>query len=289
MDKSKFTVKPLGWWTALMLAALVTGCWLSGGGGNGINNPAPTSPGAGTGTGLPGGHGPAPVVLGTAGSFVILTKTGITNTASHTSAVSGNIGASPVTSAAMDNVFCSEITGTIYGVDATYTGSGTLTCFLPGTTGVTPNANKTFVDTAVLDMGTAYTNAAGRTADFSGIGAGEIGGMTLPAGTYKWGTGVSVNRNVILNGGPNDVWIFQVAQGITVASGVNVILTGGALAKNVFWQSFGAVNLGTTSHMEGVILSQTAITLNTGASANSRLFAQTAVSLDANAVTQPAP
>jgi len=68
-----------------------------------------------------------------------------------------------------------------------------------------------------------------------------------------------------------------------------VILTGGALPKNVFWQAAGVVGIGTTAHMEGVILAQTAITLNTGASANSRLLAQTAVTLDGNAVTQPAP
>lgn len=143
--------------------------------------------------------------------------------------------------------------------------------------------------TAVTNMLTAYTDAAGRAPDFTELGAGNIGGMTLPAGTYKWSTGVTIPTNVTLNGGPNDVWIFQIAQGITQASAAQVILTGGALAKNVFWQSFGLVDIGTTAHMEGVILSQTAITLRTGASANSRLLAQTAVTLDANAVTQPAP
>jgi hypothetical protein len=64
--------------------------------------------------------GPAPVNLGTAGNFVILTKTGITNVPA--SAITGNIGASPITAAAMDNVTCAEIKGTIYGADAAYTG-----------------------------------------------------------------------------------------------------------------------------------------------------------------------
>jgi len=113
--------------------------------------------------------------------------------------------------------------------------------------------------------------------------------MTLPPATYKWSTGVTILTDVTLNGGPNDVWIFQIAQGITQASAAQVILTGGALPKNVFWQAAGVVDIGTTAHMEGVILAQTAITLNTGASANSRLLAQTAVTLDSNAVTQPAP
>jgi hypothetical protein len=93
----------------------------------------------------------------------------------------------------------------------------------------------------------------------------------------------------MLTGGPNDVWIFQVAQGITVGPGVKIILAGGALPKNIFWQSFGVVSLDTTAHFEGVVLAQTSITLRTGATVNGRLLAQTAVTLDRNTVTQPAP
>lgn len=39
--------------------------------------------------------------------------------------------------------------------------------------------------------------------------------------------------------------------------------------------------------MEGIVLAQTGITLATGASVNGRLLAQTAVTLQMNAVTQP--
>jgi len=141
----------------------------------------------------------------------------------------------------------------------------------------------------VLDMGTAYADAEGRTPDYNEVGAGNIGGMTLPPATYKWTTGVSILTDVTLNGGANDVWIFQIAQGITQASAAQVILTGGALPKNVFWQAAGVVALGTTAHMEGIVLSKTAITLATGATVNGRLLAQTAVTLQKNTVTQPAP
>jgi hypothetical protein len=275
----KFT-KPLTWLTALLLAVAVASC--GGGsskGSSAINNPAPTSAGAGTGTGGVGGKGPSPVNLFSisTNNFAILTKTGITNV--HTSAITGNIGASPIAATAMDNVFCPEITGLIYGVDATYVGNGTVTCFH----GTAPD--KTLVDNAVLDMGTAYTDAAGRTADFTEVGAGNISGMTLPAGTYKWGTGVQIVTDVTLNGSANDVWIFQISQGLTQSSGAHVNLTGGALAKNVFWQAFGVVDIGTTAVMNGVILAQTAIALKTGASATGRLLAQTAVTLQVNTVT----
>lgn len=73
-----------------------------------------------------------------------------------------------------------------------------------------------------------------------------------------------------------------------VSNGVNIKLTGGALAKNIFWQVGGAVTIGTTAHVEGNILSQTMIAMKTGASINGRLLAQTAVTLQMNTVTKAA-
>jgi hypothetical protein len=121
------------------------------------------------------------------------------------------------------------------------------------------------------------------------MGAGEIGGLTLVPGLYKWSTGVSISTAVTLSGGPNDVWIFQIAQGLTQAPAMNVVLAGGAKPKNIFWQIAGAVTIGTTAHMEGIVLSKTSIVLQNRASVNGRLLAQTAVVLDQNAVTKPAP
>jgi hypothetical protein len=235
-------------------------------------------------TGTDVASGPMPVNLLTAGDFVILTKTGITNV--HTSAITGDIGASPITAASMDNVFCSEITGTIYGADAGYTGSGSTTCFA----GAAPD--NTLVANAVLDMGTAYNDAAGRTTpDFTELHAGDISGKTLVPGLYKWGTNVLINTDTTLNGGANDVWIFQISGDIIQASATSVFLTGGALAKNVFWQVAGGtgVAINTNATFEGIVLAEKGITVNTGATVNGRLLSQTAVTLDQNAVTQPAP
>ena len=89
------------------------------------------------------------------------------------------------------------------------------------------------------------------------------------------------------NGGPNDVWIFQIAGGITMANGKMVALTVGAQPNNIFWQSFGSVTIGTTAHFEGIVLAQTSITIGTGASVKGILLTQTAVTLNANAVTKP--
>ena len=215
----------------------------------------------------------APVNLGSAGNFAILSKTGITDV--FASAIVGNVGTSPITGAAL-LLTCGEVSGKIYTVDA----AGPLPCRVTDATRLTA---------AVGDMGFAYDDAAGRVApDFTALGAGQIGGMTLAPGLYKWGTGVLISKNVTLSGGPNDVWIFQVAGTLNQASATRVTLAGGAQAKNIFWVVAGAVTLGTTAHFEGVVLSKTMIAANTGASVNGRLLAQTAVTLQRNRVTQPA-
>lgn len=212
--------------------------------------------------------------LGTAGNFVILSKTGITNVPA--SAITGDVGTSPITGAA-NLLSCPEVTGNVYSVDA----AGPAPCSV---------ADPSRLTTAVSDMETAYTHAAGRVIpDATDLGAGDISGLTIAPGLYKWTTGVSINSDVTLSGGPNDVWIFQIAGDLTMAAAMKVTLAGGALARNIFWQTFGVANFGTTSQFEGVLLSQTSITLQTGASANSRLLAQTAVVLDQNTVVQPAP
>ncbi|MBU3156493.1 ice-binding family protein [Clostridium estertheticum] len=80
-----------------------------------------------------------------------------------------------------------------------------------------PTSNN--LTTAVSDLETAYTDAAGRASNYNELYTGDISGQTLTPGVYKWGIGVSINSDVTLSGGPNDVFIFQVAKGITQASG----------------------------------------------------------------------
>ena len=136
-------------------------------------------------------------------------------------------------------------------------------------------------------METAYGDAAGRAADYNGLHAGDISGKTLTRGVYKWGTDVLINSDVTLNGGANDVFIFQVSGKITQANGKKIILTGGAQAKNIFWVSAGTVAIGTDAVFKGIILGMTDITMGTNASINGRLLAQTAVTLDQNTIVDP--
>ena len=222
--------------------------------------------------------GPAAVNLGTAGNFAILAKSGISTTG--TTHVTGDIGVSPITATGMTG-FALVAPPTTFTTSALVTGNVYAADYDPPT--------PTYMTTAVSDMETAYTAAAGVTAPAPVVelGAGNIGGMTLAPGVYKWSTGVIIPTDVTLAGGANDVWIFQIAQTLDLSNGIHVNLSGGAQASNIFWQVAGQTTLGTTSVFNGNILDLKAIVLNTGATLNGRALAQTAVTLDAATVSAP--
>jgi len=220
--------------------------------------------------------GQTAVVLGTAGNYVILAKTAITNISP--SAVTGDLGLSPAAESYITGLALTDATG--YSTSAQVTGK----IYAADMASPTP-INLT---TAVNNMITAYNDAAGRSLpDFVELGTGNIGGKTLVPGLYKWTNNVTIPSNITITGSSTDVWIFQIAGNLNMSTGVNVTLSGGALAKNIFWQVAGQATFGTTTHFEGIILSMTGITFQTNASFNGRALAQTAVVLDHNTITQP--
>ncbi|MFN3712038.1 MAG: ice-binding family protein [Alcanivoracaceae bacterium] len=229
-------------------------------------------------TGTDVSSSPTAVDLGTAENYVILAKTGISTTG--TTRITGDIAVSP------------EFLTAITGFSETLAPAGTFATsplvtgnlFAADLTAPTPD----LLTTAVSDMELAYADAAGRVdPDFNELGAGEIGGLTLDPGLYKWGTGVLVSSDVTLHGSANDVWIFQIAQNLKLEDGRAVILTGGALPENVFWQVAGEVTLQPSATFNGIILSQTGVVLKSGATINGRALAQTAVTLISNTVNEP--
>jgi len=224
--------------------------------------------------------GPAVVNLGTAGNYAILAQTGISTVPG--SMVTGDIAVSPAAATYLTgftltadptNVFATstQIVGKAYAADYA----------VPTPTNLT---------TAVGDLHTAYTDAAGRpTPDVLNLSSGAIGGLTLAPGLYLWTSSVTIPSSVTLSGGANDVWIFQMSGDLSMSSATLVTLAGGAQARNIFWQVAGQVTLGTGAHFEGIILCATQVTLQTGASMNGRILAQTMVALQQATVTQPAP
>lgn len=261
------------------VAVLTASACLGGCGSSDSGSGSPSPSGTPSNTGSVTATGPSPVSLGTAGSFAILAKTGVSTTGA--TAIVGDIGLSPSAATFITgfdlildstNTFSTSslVTGKIYASD-----------YAPPT----PSS----MTTAISDMETAFTDAAGRSLpDFTELYAGDISGQTLTPGLYKWGTGVLITDvGVTLSGGADAVWIFQIGEDLTVNNSAIVTLIGGAQAKNIFWQVAGQATLGTAVNFKGIILSQTLISLNTGAVMSGRALAQTEVTLDATQLTAP--
>jgi Ice-binding-like len=86
----------------------------------------------------------------------------------------------------------------------------------------------------------------------------------------------------------NAVFIFQIGSTLTTIGSTQVVLAGGAQAKNVFWQVATSATLGTNSIFQGNILSLQSITLDTGATLIGRALARNgAVTLESNTLTAP--
>lgn len=242
----------------------------------------------------PNGAGPAPVSLskngglfalgdlGSAGNYVILAKTGISDVVALGTIVTGDIGVSPVAASYITNFSLvadasnefstsNKVVGNIYAADYSVPTPSNLT-------------------TAIGNMETAYNDAAGRhPPDHTELFAGNLTGQTMTPDLYKWGTDVSIDPagTVTLNGSATDIWIFQIAGNLVLNAGATITLLGGALPENIYWQVAGQVTLHTTAQMKGIIFAKTAIVMNTGASLDGRAFAQTAVTLDDTRVNEP--
>jgi ice-binding like protein len=191
------------------------------------------------------GLGPLPVALGDAGNYAILAQSAISNV--PTSAVTGALGLSPSAASyitgftltrAGDRWTSPEVLGGVFAADSDPTTPADLTA-------------------AVADMLAAYDDAANRpTPGYLNLADGAIGGRTLAPGLYRWTTSVTIPEDVVLSGGAEDRWIFQITGDLTVAAAARVNATGGALPENVVWQVAGEVDMGTTSHAEGTRISR---------------------------------
>jgi hypothetical protein len=221
------------------------------------------------------------VNLGTAGNYVILTKSGISTVPD--SVIIGDIAVSPIAATAM--------TGFNLTLDSEGEFSLDLTSQLDGKAYASDYSDPTpaKLSTAVSDMEIAYTDAAGRVntnAARINLAGGLIGGLTLTPGMYTFQVDVNIATDITLSGGSTDVFIIQTTKSVVQAANKKVILSGGAQAKNIFWQVAGEVNVGAGAEMEGILLVKTAVTFKTGSSLNGRILAQTACNLQMATINQ---
>jgi len=218
-----------------------------------------------------------PVDLKSTANFVVLAGSLVSNV--PTSDITGDIGLSPAAGSGITGFGLLEVTGKFYTVDAT------------GPVGAT--ISPVILTAAKGDLTIAYNDAAGRTPIPSGTflnpGTGNIGGMTLVPGLYKFSTTAAITgSDVTLSGNSTAVWIFQIGTTLNVGTGIKVILAGGAKASNIFWQVGTSATLGTTSVFKGTIMAAQSISLASGASLEGRALASSAaVTLAANVITRP--
>jgi hypothetical protein len=191
--------------------------------------------------------GPAPVGLGTAAPFAVLAGTAVTSSGGTT--ITGDLGISPGTAAA--------VTG-----------------FPPGTvSGTTQAANPVAVQ-AKTDLAAAYAVAAGLPVTAT---HGTLGGLTLVGGVYNTGGVVlDLTGTVTLDGqnDPSSVWVFQATSSLTTASASRVALINGANPCNVFWQVTSSATLGSGSTFVGTIMALTSITMANGVTVDGRALAR---------------
>ncbi|OEU21661.1 hypothetical protein FRACYDRAFT_224001 [Fragilariopsis cylindrus CCMP1102] len=222
------------------------------------------------------------VDLGTASDFAILAKTGISTVPA--SKVTGDIAVSPIASAAITGFNLAMDSSGEYSTDSGSAGSQFTGHAKAPNYGHT---TATELTTAVLDMETAYTDAAGRdTTATNGIanlnlGGGDLGGKTLTSGVYTFDIDViiSTGNTLTFHGDSDAVFIIQTSKSVKQAIDTNVALTGDAKAENIFWVVAQEVVVQAGSHLEGVLLVKTGVTFITGSSLNGRVLAQTAVTL----------
>ena len=214
----------------------------------------------------------APIDLGTAGRFAVLAGSEITSV--PPSDIWGDVGLSPAARSKISGLPPAKVVGTIFAADD----GGAVAVMLTDAQG---------------DLTTAYNDAAGRTpvptGPFLNPGSGNLGGLTLAAGLYKFtGEALLSGSDLTLTGSASDVWIFQIASSLTVANGIHVVLAGGAQAANIYWQVGTSATLGTTVRFKGNILADQSIGLQTLATLDGRALARiAAVTLDSNTITIP--
>jgi len=202
------------------------------------------------------------VALSSAGSLAILSGAGITNTGA--TVITGDMGLSPG----------SSVGG-----------------FPPGILYGTLHINDNIAKQAKLDLTAAYNDAAGRTSTDKVYIAGNIGGLTLTPGLYTSTSSLAISSGDVTfdaQGDPNAVFIIQIASAFTTTAGRQVILSGGALAKNIFWQVGSSATFGTTSVMKGTVMAMQSISFNTGATLDGRALARNgSVTMQGNTIVKP--
>ena len=192
-----------------------------------------------------------------AATFSVLGGAGVANTGAGTD-LAGDVGLSP---------------------------AGVLSGFPPGTTHGTIHDKDDVAEAAQADRQLAYDEAAAQpsTTTFSG----DQAGVTFGPGVHTSAAAFTNTGTMTLDAGgdPTAVFVFQIGAAFGGAAASKVVLTGGAIANNVFWQVVGALSFGAGAKYAGTYLGAGAITIGDGASIKGRVLTPGTVALTNNVLT----
>jgi Ice-binding-like/Bacterial Ig-like domain len=222
--------------------------------------------------------GPGFVDLKSVEQFGIIAGVGVSNNAGFSEIRDMNVGISPgVRSSITGFPPAIIVNGAMYASDD-----------------AAPSGVAAMLTQAKQDLTNAYLFAEGATSPAPAIVAGDQGGKTLAPGIYKSTSTLLIqsgNLTLDAQGDANATWIFQIASDFTTVGGAggSVILSGGAQAKNVFWQVGSSATIGNFTSFKGNVLALTSITMNSGATAAGRMLARngSVVMTNTNIINKP--
>ncbi len=264
-------MKKIGILVSLLVGTVaITGC-----GKSSSNSPSTSAIGAPpieTTTAIKANHSVKAINLRQADAFAVLAHQSISSI--PTSSVTGKVGLRPGTRD-MLGLNATEVTGGAADIYATDDRDATAAAF---------------VTQAKIDLINAYNEAETTAPDADKIDlfAGALGNKILPAGVYKWNSRVTIPNDLTLEGSDTDVWVFKVAGDLRVGSDVTIKLSGGALAKNVYWQVGDNVLIKSKSSVVGTIMSQLTFEMKEQSTLAGRAFSKNEkIILDKNTITKP--
>ncbi|MGZ3789818.1 MAG: ice-binding family protein [Bacteriovorax sp.] len=217
-------------------------------------------------------HATKPLDLGTAKSFGVVAYTSITS--APTSNISGKVGLKPGVRALIALNPATEVAG---GASEIYAGDDV-------------GDNQDYITMAREDLIAAYRDAVARAPDKDKLEAygGNIGGKILPPGVYHFSNGATAGTDLSLEGSDTDVWIFQITGNLNVAKDVRINLSGGAQAKNIFWQVSGKVTMEPFSVVAGTVISQLTFEMKQNAQIVGRAVSKNGkILMSQNTITKP--
>ena len=130
-----------------------------------------------------------------------------------------------------------------------------------------------------------------QTTDLTTVYTPGFAASTFGPGVYTSPTSINVpaNQSITLNGGgnANATFIFVASAAITFGAGVQILLTNGAQASNVYWLGgaiSGATTIGASSYIQGTFLDNGATTLGAGVVVNGQVLVTGSLTFGAGVV-----